>query len=259
MKLSSSSYEPGKTGGREKKSISETKSLSVWIIEISRGGENELEIKSFKLYFCCSQMHPQHRLRCCSPSSHNFLQSLSRDKFNCKFPQKLFPSLLVIFLQFIFFSFSFLLSRRVHRHFDTLLKFPSKFNSSGAKLRLTNWRCSSSLVLTTRQNCSHRSSPREIRAKHESCATWDFFSCLHTPNLFSFFLYTRATRYWKKVPFTASPTMRMCAVLKLSFHLSVEWGFFRARWKREDMRRSGTTKQPGRTTTTFLSVCLSFR
>lgn len=93
-------------------------------------------------------------------------------------------------------------------------------------------------------------------------------SGLHTPNLFLFFtashnfffLHSSTHRaknwekYWKKVPFTASPTMRMCALLillelfchpqKKKHHLTI---IISRRFSGDEgMRCAVTTKQPGR-------------
>lgn len=164
-----------------------------------------------KIYFCYSQMHQQHRPLVCSSSSQLFpfhLSHFQNEEFNSEFSTIFHKTFLFSSCCFSLFSFPFWKSAQTLWH---RANFP-KFNPSGTKLRLTNWHRTSSLILAQRQKHSHRILPRETRAKRESCATRKFF-LLFTHPISTLFYCSRATRYWKKVPFTASPTMQMYVVL----------------------------------------------
>lgn len=187
--------------------------VSRWIIEISKRWMQENKGK--EIYFCCWQMHPHHPLR--SPFfllRELFATFTKTAKFST---EQLFLLLLFFptFPSFFLILFSLFSPQRAHRHFDTeKFLLAETFSPSEAKLRLTSWHCTSSPWKHTQFAWKSTRVAKVVQLGN--LFSFTFLFCVHTPSLFSFFflqLLTGASRYRKKVPFTASPTMQMCVVL----------------------------------------------
>lgn len=148
---------------------------------------------------------------------HHFFNNFQISQFSRKFQNS------TTFLETFFFSsccffFSFILlyyfspfPLRAHRHFDTGEIFP-------------NWvqaKQNSTLTIDTAHHrlstCQLKSIHTKVRlgknAQNAKVVQLGNFFLVFTHPISSLFFYSRTTRYWKKVPFTASPTMQMCAVL----------------------------------------------
>lgn len=75
---------------------------------------------------------------------------------------------------------------RAHRHFDTVEIFFSKFNPSGAQFCFTERHCTSPPIRTLAEKHPRRPTESKKSRKTRKLCNLELFSCVHTPNLFSF-------------------------------------------------------------------------
>lgn len=118
---------------------------------------------------------------------------------------------LLLFFAVFFFLFSLFFSS--HRHFDTRRNFQP--NLIQLCSQIAPHKLTLHIVASTHSTVNLFTSKfaSEKSRKTRKLCNLELFSCIHTPNLFSFFSSSRNNTDIGKVPFTASPTMRMCVVL----------------------------------------------
>lgn len=193
----------------------EMQKLNLWIIETSRwscgrkwGETRQIKSSINLLLLFADASAPSAGFTILTLfDSLSISTQIAKNFYNFPHEKHFFFSFFVVFL----FNFLFFLLR-AHRHFDTREIYPQIW--SGVEPN-----CASQI-----DTAPHRISAKALHDKvhletvalspRKLCNLELFSSFAFTHPISSlFFLFLEPHGYWKKVPFTASPTMRMCVVL----------------------------------------------